>query len=371
MIITSLEFEGFRNLCDGVIEPCRGVNVFYGENAQGKTNLIECIWLLSGNRSFRGARDSELVGFGRDRTKIKATFFSEGRDQTAEIVLASGKKEALLNGVKQKSSAALLGHLCAVVFSPEHLTLVKGAPEGRRSFIDGAICQIKPGFKDTLASYKRTLMQRNTLLKDIPRHPELEMTLDAWDLRIAVLGASVIRVRMKYVERLCECALRYHLGISNNSEKLNIDYFSTVPKEYCGTTDSVRDYIVSELRNRRRDDIAAGSTSIGPHRDDLEITINGSSVRRYGSQGQQRSCVLSMKIAEEELIRLSVDEEPLVLLDDVLSELDSRRQEFLLNEIGDRQVFITCCETASVERLKGGMLFEIDGGRVDSCTAHE
>ncbi len=365
MNITSLGFEGFRNLCDGEITPCRGVNVIYGKNAQGKTNLVECIWLLSGNRSFRGARDSELVGFGRDAAKIKAEFFSEGRIQTSEISLIRGKKGAFLNGVKQRSSAALLGHLCAVVFSPEHLTLVKGGPDGRRSFIDGAICQIKPGFKDTLSSYKRTLIQRNSLLKDIPRHPGLEETLDAWDQRLAVLGANVIRVRMKYTERLCECASRYHMGISHNSERLNIDYAGTVPKEYCGDIGSVRDQLLKMLLDKRNDDIAAGSTSAGPHRDDLEITINGESVRRYGSQGQQRSCVLSMKIAEEELIRLSVSEEPLVLLDDVLSELDSRRQDFLLNEIGDRQVFITCCESASVERLKGGKLFEINGGKVN------
>ena len=365
MNITSLRFEGFRNLQDGEISPCGGVNVFYGTNAQGKTNLIEAIWLLSGNRSFRGAKDSELVRFESKFARIHADFFSEKRIQSAEIIYSEGKKEALLNGIKQKSASGLLGHLCAVVFSPEHLTLVKGGPEGRRSFIDGAVCQIKPGFKDTLSDYKRTLTQRNTLLKDIPRHPELEDTLDAWDHRLALLGAGIVRVRMKYVNKLCECAEKYHRGISHGSENLEISYFSQIPKEYLSSAENVRDYLSGYLRKNRRDDISAGFTSIGPHRDDIEIKINGESVKAFGSQGQQRSCVLSMKIAEEELIRLAVSEEPLVLLDDVLSELDSKRQEFLLNEIGSRQVFITCCEAASVDRLKEGKLFRISKGKID------
>lgn len=366
MRVTSLRFEGFRNLENSEIRPCPGVNVIYGTNAQGKTNLVEAIWLLSGNRSFRGAKDSELIAFGSDHAKLHADFFSEGREQSAEIVYAKGKKEILLNGVNQPSTSALLGRLCAVVFSPEHLSLVKSGPSERRSFIDGAVCQIKPSFKEALSEYKRTLAQRNTLLKDIPAHPELADTLDAWDIRLASLGAGIVRIRMKYVERLCECASRYHDGISHGREALEISYSSTIPKEYRASADSARDYMLNYMQKNRREDLSAGFTTIGPHRDDIDITINGGSVRTFGSQGQQRSCVLSMKIAEEELIKLSVSEEPLVLLDDVLSELDSTRQEFLLNEIGDRQVFITCCEAASVERLKDGKLFKINGGRIEA-----
>ncbi len=363
MNITSLRFEGFRNLEDGELEPCAGVNVLYGTNAQGKTNLVEAIWLLSGNRSFRGSKDSELIGFGREFARIGATFFSEGREQTAEIVYAKGKKEAFLNGIKQSGTSGLLGKLCAVVFSPEHLTLVKGSPAERRSFIDGAVCQIKPGFRGTLLEYNKTLQNRNALLKDIPRHPGLEDTLDAWDYRIAALGSSIIRIRKKYTARLNECAQIYHNGISEGREKLDIIYSSGVPEEHCSSLEDAREYMLKYLTDNRREDIASGFTSLGPHRDDLDIRINGGSVRNFGSQGQQRSCVLSMKIAEEELIKISASEEPIVLLDDVLSELDSARQEFLLNKIGDRQVFITCCEAASVERLKSGKLFEIKCGR--------
>lgn len=364
MKITSLSFEGFRNLEDGILYPGDGVNVIYGTNAQGKTNLVEAIWLLSGNRSFRGARDSELIGFGCDRAKICAEFFSEGRVQSAEIVYVKGKKEAYLNGVKQTSSSALLGKLCAVVFSPEHLSLVKSGPVERRRFIDGAVCQIKPSYKDALTEYNRLLSQRNALLKDIPYHSELLSTLDAWDYRIASVGAGIVRIRMKYTEKLCECAKEYHKGISQGRESLEISYSGTVPEEYRFSSNSVRDYILDYFQKNRREELSAGSTAIGPHRDDIEIKINGESVRSFGSQGQQRSCVLSMKIAEEELIKRAVSEEPLVLLDDVLSELDSKRQEFLLNEIGDRQVFITCCEAASAERLKNGKLFKIENGKI-------
>lgn len=366
MNITSLRFEGFRNLQDGEIEPCPGVNVFYGTNAQGKTNLIEAIWLLSGNRSFRGAKDSELIGFDREFAKIKAEFFSEGREQSAEIVFSKGKKEAFINGIKQQGTSALLGKLCAVVFSPEHLTLVKGSPAERRSFIDGAVCQIKPGFRGTLLEYNRTLQQRNALLKDIPRDPSLEDTLKAWDIRLAALGSSVIRIRMKYTAKLNERAQVYHSGISNGKEQLEIVYSTGIPKECSDSLESVRDYLEENLAKNRREDIASGFTSLGPHRDDIDIRINGASVRTFGSQGQQRSSVLSMKIAEEEIIKLSVSEEPIILLDDVLSELDGVRQGFLLNDISDRQVFITCCEPASVERLKDGRLFEIEQGRIIS-----
>ena len=366
MRVELLRFEGFRNLEEGEIRFCPGVNVIYGTNAQGKTNLLEAIWLLSGNRSFRGSRDSELVRFGSEFAKLYAEFYSEGRLQTAQLIYAKGKKEAFLNGVKQKGASALLGKLCAVVFSPEHLSLVKSGPAERRDFIDGAICQIKPSFKESLSEYKRTLAQRNTLLKDITAHPELLDTLDAWDIRLASLGAGIIRVRMKYTSRLGEFAGSYHNGISHGTEKLDIEYLSSVPEEHRESAEAVRDYMLSYMQQHRREDMAAGFTSIGPHRDDIDIKINGGSVRTFGSQGQQRSSVLSMKIAEEELIKLSVSEEPLILLDDVLSELDPARQEFLLNELGDRQVFITCCEAASVERLRKGSSFRVSGGRIEA-----
>ncbi len=364
MMITKLGFEGFRNLSDGEISPVGGVNVIFGTNAQGKTNLLEGIWLLSGNRSFRGSRDSELIQFGKDFARLKIDFFSEDRDQTAEITFLKGKKEVKVNGIKQPSVSALIGKFCVVVFSPEHLTLVKSGPSERRRFIDNAICQIKPSYGDALNNYGKTLAQRNALLKDIAFHSQLLDTLDVWDYRLAVLGASVMRMRINYTEQLCRCAKIYHSGISDSMEDLEINYSPSFFIEDCDNSVKIRDRFLEKLSECRSEDIKDGTTSVGPHRDDLEILINGENVRNFGSQGQQRSCVLSMKIAEAELIKLATSQEPVVLLDDVLSELDGKRQEFLLNKIFDRQVFISCCEAASVERLKGGKLFEVKKGVV-------
>ncbi len=364
MNITKLQFEGFRNLDDGEIFPDSGVNVIFGTNAQGKTNLLEGIWLLSGNRSFRGSRDSELIKFGRDFARLRIDFFADDRDQTAEILFLKGKKEVKINGVKQSAASALIGKLCVVVFSPEHLSLVKSGPAERRKFIDNAICQIKPSYGEAISNYNKTLAQRNALLKDIPFHADLLETLDIWDYRLSVLGASVIRMRLNYIEQLCKSAKKYHSGISNDMEDLEINYSCGISSEECDTGIKIRDRLIERITASRKDDLKEGYTSVGPHRDDIEILINGENVRAFGSQGQQRSCVLSMKIAEAELIRLATSQEPIVLLDDVLSELDSKRQEFLLNKIFDRQVFISCCEAASVERLKGGRLFEVKKGVV-------
>ncbi len=364
MIINRLSFEGYRNLSNGEIFPCENVNVIYGKNAQGKTNLLEALWLFSGNRSFRGAKDSEFIGFDKNKASIYIDFFSEDRMQNAEIVYQKGKKEVKLNGVKQSSVNKLLGKLCIVVFSPEHLSLVKRGPSERRKFIDSAVCQIRPNFSDTLSEYNRLLVQRNALLKDLPYHSDLLDTMEIWEERLAVYGAAVIRMRINYVQQLNTFSKRYHSGISDGREELNISYQCEFPEEIFSDREKLIGSYIKKLRETRKDDIKDGSTSIGPHRDDLFLEINGESLRSFGSQGQQRSSVLSMKIAEAELIKQATEQEPIVLLDDVLSELDSRRQEFLLNKISDRQVFISCCERASADRLEGGKLFYVEKGEV-------
>ncbi len=367
MKILSLGFNKFRNLETASITPCENINIIYGDNAQGKTNIIEAIWLLTGNKSFRGAKESEFIKFNEDFAKINAGFYSQGRNQSAEIIYSKGKKEVFLNGVKKSGSSGLLGQMCSVVFSPEHLSLIKSGPIERRKFIDNALCQIKPSYRNTLLQYNKILANRNALLKDIPKNRKLIDTLDAWDYRLAVVGSVIIVMRRKYVNKLCEVASFYHSGISHKKEVLSIKYASTVPDVETRESDQIKDTILAMLNEHRNEEIAMSSTSIGPHRDDIDITINGENVRAFGSQGQQRSCVLSMKIAEEEIIRISTDEEPIVLLDDVLSELDCERQEFLLNEIEGKQVFITCCDPDSVKRLKNGSLFKIQGGSAE-CT---
>jgi len=366
MIIRRLSFDGYRNLTRGEIVPCEGVNVVYGKNAQGKTNILEAMWLFSGNRSFRGAKDSEYVGLDKEQAKLFMEFFSEDREQNAGICFQKNKKEIMLNGIKQSSLGKIMGKLCMVVFSPEHLSLVKRGPTERRKFVDSAVCQIRPNFSDTLSEYNKILVQRNALLKDLPYHSELYDTIDIWEERLAFFGSAIIRMRKNYIQRLSSSAAKYHEGISDGKETLDISYSCAFSEDICADRDLLTENYIKKLKETRKEDIKEGSTSIGPHRDDLIININGKNIKSFGSQGQQRSCVLSMKIAEAELIKQATNEEPIVLLDDVLSELDSRRQEFLLNKISDRQVFISCCERASADRLEGGKLFYVEKGEIMS-----
>lgn len=359
MIISGLQFENYRNLKDGYIEPCENVNIIYGENAQGKTNLLELIWLFCGGHSFRGSKDSELIKFGEKFARIKSSFFSENRNQTACIEFYPTKKKVFINDVEKKSSSYLSEKFTAVVFSPEDLSLIKAGPSVRRKFIDTSICQQKIKYAVTLSKYNRIINQRNTLLKDISKHKELLDTLSIWDDMLSMLGAVIIKERIDYVKKLSESALKYHKGISKDREDLQIEYVSS-----CGATsgDSVKDIqkkLTEKLSENRREDLYLGCTNIGAHRDDLDVIINGIKAKTFGSQGQQRSAVLSLKLSEAQLLTQINEEKPIILLDDVLSELDNNRQDFLLNNILDYQVFVTCCEKSNKDQLKEGKIFKL------------
>lgn len=362
MIITGLKFENFRNLENNHISFGDKMNVIVGDNGQGKTNLLECIWMFNGVRSFRGAKDRDLVRFERKSAKIEIEFFSEERDQTARIEFVDNKREAYINEIKKPAPSHLLGKITSIVFSPEHLSLVKDGPNVRRKFIDSAICQVKPKYSVYLAKYNRILNQRNALLKDIANHSDLEDTLEIWDRELAVNGSIVISERLKYISRLSEIAGEYHSGISENREKLEIIYKNKYSPE-TSTTEIAGDFF-DLLSKHRKDDLMLRYTSKGPHRDDIEININGRSARQYASQGQQRSAVLSLKLAEASLVDILTGENAIILLDDVLSELDRERQAFLLNKIQDRQVFITCCDYSTESLLESGKIFVVDNGYV-------
>lgn len=269
-----------------------------------------------------------------------------------------------INGVEKKSAAALIEKFCAVVFSPEHLNLIKRGPSQRRKFIDSAICREKLQNAVILSKYNRVLVQRNSLLKDIYRRPSLEETLSVWDEPLIMNGAMLIKKRMDYVEMLSQRAKNYHNGISKNSENLEINYVSSIEAKISDSTDEIAEKFRKKLEDNRKDDIRTGITNFGPHRDDIEILINGKNTRAFGSQGQQRSAVLSLKLAEASVLKERMGEEPVILLDDVLSELDSKRQDFLLNELKDCQVFITCCEKSNKEQLKEGKIFFLKNGEV-------
>lgn len=370
MTVTRLTTSSFRNLRDGEILPCPQVNVIYGDNAQGKTNLLEALWLFTGGHSFRGAKDTELprldaAGINAPLSTLTLDFYTEGRDQRAELTIENGKRGCTLNGVKKKTASALVGKVRAVIFSPEHLLLVKEGPSRRRNFIDGALCQLRPGYAVALSRYNRALLQRNALLKDLFRFPDLRDTLEVWDARLAGLGVTVLQERAAYVARLAPRVREIYAGISKGRELIDIAYSPSIGEAVENLPfQELEALFLEELRRTVAADTKAGFTTVGPHRDDLEVTLNGLSARTYGSQGQQRSCVLALKLAEAETLADVSGETPIVLLDDVMSELDQSRQDYLLNHLHGRQVFITCCSPETVSLQETGRRFRVEAGAV-------
>lgn len=365
MNVTRLAFEQFRNLKNGEIIPCASINVIYGSNAQGKTNLLEAIWLFTGGHSFRGTKDSELPrlidGKNADTAALSMSLFTEGREQELELLFKNGKRSSIINGVEKKTGSALVGKFCAVIFSPEHLLLVKEGPARRRAFIDGALCQAKPAYACTLTNYNKALQQRNALLKDIIRHPELRDTLDIWDERLILFGTQVILERIAFCKTLAPKAVEIYAGIAKEKEAVT---FSYAPFDGAEEQSEIAAKFFSALKNAQSTDIRLGFTSAGPHRDDLSIEINGLSARTYGSQGQQRSIVLALKLAEADILFEKTGERPVILLDDVMSELDMSRRDYLLNHLDGRQVFITCCDPETVRLMEKGCGFLVENGIV-------
>ena len=358
MKINHIDLENFRNFENFKVD-FDDVNIIWGENAQGKTNLIEAIYLFTGAKSFRGAKDKELVRFGQEQGKINITFEDNFRSQNAQIILGN-KREVTLNGVKKKSATQLGDELKAVIFSPVHLSMIKDGPKERRRFADGALCQLKSNYRKLLKEYLRALQQRNSLLKDLQKNPELESLLYIWNQNLAKTGSKIIYQRLKYIEAIQPYVDKTFLGLSKNKEKIEIRYASSC--EYEADTETIEKQLLRELEESRGQDLMNRITTKGPHRDDIEILINSKSARIYGSQGQQRSCVLALKLAEASLLREMTGIEPIALLDDVMSELDESRQDYILNHIKSRQVFITCCDKEQILRLKEGKTIHIENG---------
>ena len=360
MKINSIEIENFRNI-EKLKLNFEDVNIIWGENAQGKTNLIEAIYLFTGSKSFRGVRDKELVKFGEKKAELKIDFENKSRKQNAELSIM-GRRTAKLNEIEKKSATALGDELKAVIFSPVHLSMVKDGPIERRKFIDNSLCQLKSNYRSVLKEYNRCLAQKNMLLKDIKNNFNLEDMLYIWDKNLAKSGAKIIYQREKYVEALLPFATEIFDGLSKGREKIDL-------RLNCGfecknlTVAEIENEFAKQLISNRNNDLINKITTVGPHRDDMEILINGKSARLYGSQGQQRSCVLALKLAEASLLKKMTDDEPLALLDDVMSELDESRQDYILNHIKNWQVFITCCDANTVLRLKKGKTFHIENGR--------
>ncbi|MBP0969154.1 MAG: DNA replication/repair protein RecF [Oscillospiraceae bacterium] len=357
MKLISEKIKDFRNIKNADFFPSTAVTVICGENGQGKTNLLESIFMLTGAKSFRHVKDRELPNKNSTgQSVLESVFFAEGRKQEIRITVGSKGRIASLNRGSERKASELAGKFCCVVFSPEHLDLVKGTPAERRRFIDTALCQISPGYLSDLREYTRLLAQKNALLKDARNIAAAFDMLEVYDERMAEKASSLASFRRKFSTELETGASEAYSSVSGDRESFSMRYLSTT-----GDDDDPEE-ILRMISAARSDDIRMGYCTIGPHRDDLEILLNGDPARVYGSQGQQRTAVLALKLAEAGIFRKKLGEEPVLLLDDVLSELDGSRQEFLLRRLGGSQAIITCCDPNFIERETDADVWQMTGG---------
>jgi DNA replication and repair protein RecF len=333
MFIKSVQLEGYRNYKNSTVYFDKGTNILYGDNAQGKTNVLESIFICATTKSHRASKDKEIIGFDSDEARIVLYLEKTGEEYKIDIVLKKDKSKFIaVNGSKIKKATELLGILNVILFSPEDLGIIKNGPSERRRFIDMELCQLDSIYLYNLSKYNKIIDQRNRLIKDSYVNSELIDTISIWDQQLVTYGNTIINKRREFIEDLNKIIEEVHYKLTDGKEKLNISYEPDVEAE---------DF-AEELRKNRNRDIKLKITGTGPHRDDFSFVVNGIDIRKYGSQGQQRTAALSLKLSEIEIVKNLTGHVPVLLLDDVLSELDSNRQNYLLNTIGDIQTIITC-----------------------------
>lgn len=362
MNIEKAVIKNFRNIENMELEPSNGINVIYGENGHGKTNIIESFWLFTGCNSFRTRKNIELINKDSKFSELFIQFFSNSREQDAKIII-NDKKEAFLNGIKQNSPRKFLGEFQAVVFSPSVLSVIRDGPSEKRKFIDIAISLIKPNYAALLSKYNKTVIQRNSLLKQIGTEKKGGDLLFVFDEELARCGGKIIDYRLKYLNDLRSEAPQIYSEISNGREKMKISYVNSL-KEIGKNNVEWSEILYKNLSENHEKDIIRQATSFGPHKDDLEIFLDDMNVRNYGSQGQQRSCALSLKIGEATILKNVSGEQPIALMDDVMSELDENRQKYLMKFFDGWQVFITCCDPSHRSKINSDKVFEICDGRI-------
>ena len=366
MRIDALELHSFRNYSELNVAFAPDCNVIVGENAQGKTNLLEAIVYLCSARSPRARSDRELIAFGQNECALRGEAFARGREFLLEIALGAGKRRKIsINKVPAKRAAELSDVLGAVYFCPEDLLLIRDGAAARRKFMDDALCQLRARYAQALSDYHRAYEHKTRILRDSEEYPSLLDTLPEFDLRMASSGAIIIYYRARFCERLREYAAAAHRECSGGREALDVRYqtVSTVTDPLASAETSyeqLRDHQAAHAAAER----AARVCLSGPHKDDIAVTIGGVNARQFSSQGQTRTAALAFKLAEREIYREITSRTPLLLLDDVLSELDPKRQEYVLNRISGGQVFITCCEEDRLGTLLSGKVFRVAGGAV-------
>jgi len=368
MTVNDLTLENFRSYGRAHAQFDGGINIITGINAQGKTNLLEAIFLLTCGRSFRARTDRELINFNSDSAVIRAGITSGGRDQVIEARLAAGRRKAILvNGVRLKSAAALAGKLTAVLFCPDDLAMIRSGSAVRRRLMDQCLCQIRPRYAEALSEYGRIYENKSRILKDWREKPSLLPPLDEYNDRMVRFGAVLIYYRAALIKQLSERAAAVHREFSGGAEELSLRYetVKTVGDPDGLTPEELMIPLREHLAAHRRAELESGTCLSGAHKDDIAIEINGRPAKSFASQGQTRTAALSVKMAEREILASDTGESPVLLLDDVLSELDAGRQDFVLNRVSGGQVFITCCEDERISKKTGGSIFRVSGGEID------
>ncbi len=363
MYLNELSLRNFRNYGEICLSFDPGVNLIVGQNAQGKTNLLEAIGYLGAGKSFRAQKTGEMVRFGEDFADIEGKMFTQGRQQSVRWTLFPDRRARILhrNGVKKKTAADISGMLPTVLFCPEDLMVLKSGAAPRRRLGDTALCALRPNYDGALQEYNRILEQKSRILKDRYEHPGLMEILPEYNARLCQVGALLISYRARFYEGLGKAASVYHSQFSGGAEDFHLEYktVSTVTDPFAKVS-QISEQLLDHLESHYRAELESGQCLTGPHKDDFDVTLSGISLKAYGSQGQTRTAAISLKLAQRELMRRESGEEPVLLLDDVLSELDAGRQDFVLNQIKEGQVFITCCEPGRFTKL--GKTIEIVKG---------
>ena len=357
MHITRIQLTDFRNYAALDLEPCAGVTVLVGDNAQGKTNALEAVYLTCTGRSHRTRQDRELVRWGAPFAAVRVDAQRRDGSHQVEILLpAMGRRRLKIAGQEASRSGELLGHVTGVLFSPEDLRTVKDGPAERRRFVDMALSQIRPAYYYALQRYARALKQRGEALRIVAAQPAYLATLDAWDEQLAAAGAELTRHRRAYIEKLSRMAAETHRDIADDREALEIRYLPSVS----GGEDAQAN--LEALFAARETDVRRMTTSVGAHRDDVQILVEGRDVRAFGSQGQQRTAALAMRLSELDVMREQLDEWPMLMLDDVMSELDPGRRRQLVGRLTGIQTFITCTDAEDLAGAEVGQAWRVENG---------
>ena len=353
MLITNLKLKNFRNYDELNLNFNKNINIFFGNNAQGKTNIIESIFLCAIGKSFRTSRDKELIKFDKEFLNIEMAYKKKDRDGKIKIEI-SDRKNIYLNGIKGKKLSELLGKINVVLFTPDDINILKNGPKMRRRFLDIMIGQLRPNYIYCLNMYLKTLEQRNAYLKQIKLEQKNPDLLELWDRNLVEYSEKIYNYRKEFLEKIRSKINNIHKKITNNNENIRIDYISDF---------SDKKNFYSALKQNYKIDIMRGITSKGIHRDDFMVFLNDKSVNTYGSQGQNRTVVLSLKMSELQVIKDEIGENPILLLDDFMSELDSERRNNFLNNIGETQVFVTCTDKLEINKLEYG-IFNVKNGEI-------